>query len=272
MQPIRQPAVAGMFYPLNEIKLREEINFFLDLTATQENYDKITSLIVPHAGYIYSGKTAAYAYNTIRGKEFKTVVIISPSHREYFTGISIYDGDAYRTPLGTVFINKDISNELTRESERIFLGLEGHKQEHAVEVQLPFLQTVLNDFTIVPIVIGDQRRIFVYELAEKLSQVIDDKTLIVASSDLSHYHSKLEADSLDSRIEMRVKNFDYDGLMNDLELNNSEACGGGAIVAAMRASGLIMKNKVEILDRSDSGDVSGDNNQVVGYLSAVIYG
>lgn len=272
MQTIRQPAVAGAFYPANEGKLREIINHFLDLTAGGEKFNNITSIIVPHAGYVYSGKTAAYAYNAVRNKDYKTVIIISPSHREYFPGISIFDGDAYKTPLGTLFVDKDLTGKLASGSKSIFINSAGHKQEHAIEVQLPFLQSVLNDFTIVPIVIGDQSRVFIYELAAKLSQVIDDKTLVVASSDLSHYHSKQDADILDSRVEMRIKNLDYHGLMNDLELNNCEACGGGAIVSVLKASEQVNIKNAEILDRSDSGDISGDNNQVVGYLSALIYG
>jgi AmmeMemoRadiSam system protein B len=207
MQTIRQPAVAGMFYPANEIKLRDEINLYLDLAADVKDYSGIYSLIVPHAGYIYSGKTAACAYKLISNKEYNTVIIISPSHREYFSGISVYNGDAFKTPLGIVNINKEISEKLTADSKNIFLSNAGHRQEHAVEVQLPFLQTVLNDFTIVPVVIGDQSRNIIFELGEKLAQSADEKTLIVASSDLSHYHSKSEADILDRRIETRIREF-----------------------------------------------------------------
>ncbi|MEG8946357.1 AmmeMemoRadiSam system protein B [Rosettibacter firmus] len=271
MKQVREPSVAGMFYPSSPSKLREEIQILLDTSKLSENIDNILGIIAPHAGYIYSGKTAAYAYNAIKGKNYNTVIIISPSHREYFAGISIYNGDAYKTPLGEVPINKNISSQLTAGSKIIFEGIQGHRAEHAVEVQIPFLQTVLENFSIVPIVLGDQNRVFVYELANSLSKVVDENTLIVASSDLSHYYSKRTADELDSIVEKHISNFDYDGLQKDLENNKCEACGGGAIVALMRTADLINKRKSKVLHRSDSGDVSGDFSEVVGYLSAAIY-
>mgnify|MGYP001184537808 CR=1 FL=1 len=271
MKQVREPSVAGMFYPSSPSKLKEEIQIFLETSKPSENIENIIGIISPHAGYIYSGKTAAYAYNAVKNKNYKTVIIISPSHREYFAGISIYNGDAYKTPLGEVEIDKTVSSVLISSSKIIFEGIQGHRSEHAVEVQIPFLQMVLDDFKIVPIVMGDQNRIFVYELAEKLSKVVNDQTLIVASSDLSHYYSKRTADELDSIVEKHIQNFDYEGLQRDLENNRCEACGGGAIVALMRAADLIQKRKSKVLHRSDSGDVSGDNSEVVGYLSAAIY-
>ncbi|MCX6151972.1 MAG: AmmeMemoRadiSam system protein B [Ignavibacteriales bacterium] len=272
MEMVRKPAVAGTFYPANRINLEDDIQRMLNEAVIEKPVENIFALIVPHAGYIYSGKTAAFAYNLVKDKEINTVIILSPSHREYFPGISIYNGDAYQTPLGIVPINKEIRNNLTKKSKLIFEGKEGHKLEHAVEVQLPFLQIVLNNFSIVPIVIGDQKKSFLYELAEHLSKVIDDKTLLVVSSDLSHFYSKTVAYKLDGRIEQRIKNFDYEGLQNDLEMKNSEACGGGGIVAAMRTADLLNKKNSLILKRSDSGDITGDDSEVVGYLSVVIYG
>lgn len=271
MKTVREPAVAGMFYPASSLKLKEEVQMLLDISKPKEKIENIVGIVSPHAGYIYSGKTAAYAYNAINGKDYETVIIISPSHREYFPGISIYNGDAYRTPLGDVPVNKNISAKLISNSKIIFEGMQGHRAEHAVEVQIPFLQMVLKDFMIVPIVMGDQSRPFINELAEKLANVIDEKTLIVASSDLSHYYTKAEANRLDSIVEKHINNFDYYGLLNDLENNRCEACGGGAIVAMMRISDLIQKRKSKVLSRSDSGDVTGDKSEVVGYLSAAIY-
>lgn len=272
MNRIRKPSAAGYFYPGNPGKLKEEINLLLSVTRPEKIPENIFGLISPHAGYIYSGRTAAYAYNLIKEKNYKTVIIISPSHREYFPGICVFEGDAYETPLGTLKINGKMAEELVSESKSIFRGILGHKDEHAVEVQLPFLQTVLKDFTIVPVVMGDQSKMYIDELASQLAKAADKNTLIVASSDLSHYHSKQEASQLDSIVEEKISEFDFEGLQSGLEKRICEACGGGPIIAMMKAASLTKREKSFVLNRSDSGDVSGDNSEVVGYISAVIYG
>jgi AmmeMemoRadiSam system protein B len=269
---IRKPAVAGMFYPAQKTKLEDEVRTLLAISKPAQEYKNVFGLVSPHAGYIYSGRTAAYGFNLLKDSEIQTVIIISPSHREYFPGVSIYNGDAYETPLGIVEVNKEISDKLTLDSKAIFKSSEGHREEHAVEVQIPFLQMVIGDFKIVPIVMGDQGKLYIDELVERLSQGIGDKTVIVASSDLSHYHSGNEANKLDSIVETKIADFDYDGLQNDLERRNCEACGGGPIVAMMKTASVLNKKKSKVLYRCNSGDTTGDYSEVVGYLSAVIYG
>src|SRR3970040_2304230 len=185
MQYIRPAQVAGYFYPSDPVKLRNEINVLLDKSKPTEKYEKIFGIVSPHAGYVYSGKTAAFAYNQLKDKNYKRVVVISPSHSEYCPGISVFEGDAYETPLGLLEADKDFIAKLVNGNKIIFRGFEGHRKEHALEVQLPFLQSVLNNFKIVPIVMGDQRKMFVDELAKSLAKVFDDETLIVASSDMS---------------------------------------------------------------------------------------
>ncbi|HCY74534.1 MAG TPA: AmmeMemoRadiSam system protein B [Ignavibacteriales bacterium] len=268
---IRHQEVAGFFYPAEKEKLKNDISLMLQSTKAEEHFKKIFGLVSPHAGYIYSGKTAAYAYNLLKDKEYKTVIIISPSHSEYFPGISIYDGDAYETPLGIVEIDNEMADNLLVDSKIIFRGIQGHRKEHALEVQIPFLQSVLKDFKIVPIVMGDQGRMFVDELAEKISKVVNDETLVVASSDMSHFYSSEEADRLDSVVEKRINDFDFENLLKDLDNHKCEACGGGLIAAMMKAASLKNINKSFVIDRSDSGDVTGDKSEVVGYLSAVVY-
>ena len=272
MKNVREPAVAGMFYSASPSKLRGDIQLLLDITRQDELYEDAIGIVSPHAGYIYSGRTAAYAFNAIGGKKFETVIIISPSHREYFPGISIYNGDAYRTPLGEVPLNKLKAAAMVENSRFIFEGIQGHRNEHAVEVQIPFLQIIMKDFSIVPVVMGDQNKMFVDHLAEKLAEVAEENTLIIASSDLSHFYPKHEADKLDSVIETHIENFEFDKLQEDLDTKRCEACGGGAIVAMMKAANIINKRKSKVLARSDSGDVTGDNSEVVGYLSAIVYG
>jgi len=271
MNKIRKPAVAGKFYSADERELKKDIIKFLDSAENQKHYENIFGLICPHAGYMYSGKTAAYAYNTIKNKNYETVVVISPSHYEYFNGCSIYDGDAYETPLGIIPINTKMREKLTIGSETIFNGENGHEKEHALEVQLPFLQTVLKNFQLLPIVIGNQSENIVTELAEKLAELIDEKTLLVASSDLSHFYSKETAKIFDSIVEYDITNFKYQKLMHDLETEKCFACGGGGIVSLMKTAELKNFNKSEVLSMTDSGDISGDNSSVVGYLSAIIF-
>ena len=268
---IRHQQVAGYFYPAEKEKLQHDISLLLNVTKSEKSFKKIFGIVSPHAGYIYSGKTAAYVYNLLKDKSYNTVIIISPSHAEYFPGISIYDGDAYETPLGIVEIDQIMTDELVKNSKTIFRGIQGHRKEHALEVQIPFLQSVLKDFQIVPIVMGDQGRMYVDELAQKISEVVDENTLVVASSDMSHFYSSEEADRLDSVVEKRIDNFDFENLLKDLDNHQCEACGGGPIAAMMKAASLKNIKKSFVINRSDSGDVTGDRSEVVGYLSAVIY-
>jgi hypothetical protein len=268
---IRHQQVAGYFYPADKEKLLSDISLMLKVAKPEKSFQKIFGIVSPHAGYIYSGRTAAYVYNLIKEKNYKTVIIISPSHSEYFPGISIYDGDAYETPLGIVEIDNEMADKLVDSSKIIFRGVEGHRREHALEVQIPFLQTVIKDFKIVPVVMGDQSKRFVDELAEQISKAADDSTLVVASSDMSHFYNASEADRLDSIVEKRINDFDFEGLHHDLEAHECEACGGGPIVAMMKAASLKDINKSQVIHRSNSGDITGDKSEVVGYLSAVVY-
>jgi AmmeMemoRadiSam system protein B len=271
MQYIRSAQVAGYFYPSDPVKLKNDISHLLNETMPAIRYDKIFGIVSPHAGYVYSGKTAAFAYNLLTEKNYKRVVVISPSHSEYFPGICVFEGDAYQTPLGLLEVDKEFVEKITKDSKSIFKGAQGHRKEHALEVQLPFLQTVLNDFKIVPIVMGDQRKLFVDELADAIAKIVDDETLVVASSDLSHFHSREQADMLDSIVEQRIREFDFERLQKDLDKNNCEACGGGPIAAMMKAASQKNYRNSVVLHRCDSGDVTGDMKEVVGYLSAVIY-
>ncbi len=271
---VRKPAVSGMFYPANRSELEYQIKLFLsDAKIPEEKKNlEVAGIIAPHAGYVYSGQTAAYAYKTVEGKSFETVIVISPSHREYFPGISIYDGDIYETPLGDIPIDMKKRERLVFGSKYIFESEAGHRDEHALEVHLPFLQTVLSgDFKLIPLVMGDQKEGYINELSTKLAEIYDDKTLIVASSDLSHYYPASYADKLDSRIEKRINNYDFDGLHKDINRKLSEACGAGPMIALMKTLKLVGKENAEVLIRTNSGEVSRDFSEVVGYLSAIVY-
>jgi AmmeMemoRadiSam system protein B len=203
----------------------------------------------------------------------EVVVVISPSHREYFKEVSIYDGYAYSTPLGVLPVNRVLALELAQTHPSIIVSETGHRyDEHALEVQLPFLQKVLDNFTLLPIVMGDQNKDNINALAEGLFEILQNKkALIVASTDLSHFYSYDRAAILDEVVLENVKQFEPDKLYDDLQSDRCEMCGGGPAIAAMKASKLLGADKSEVLLYRNSGDVTGDKSEVVGYMSAVIY-
>jgi AmmeMemoRadiSam system protein B len=265
----RLPAVAGTFYPGTEETLRKELGAFFSSLEGRTAGGTVRGLVVPHAGYLYSGSTAAHAYQLLRGTKYDAVVIVGPSHRDYFDKISIYPGDSFSTPLGTVPIQQELREELLRYSPEIVASAAGHRTEHSVEVQLPFLQTVLKDFSFLPIVIGNQSASLCTLLGKALAQIGKGRNLLfVASSDLSHYHPYKEAVALDKHVLDAIEAFDPVAWLTKFETEDLEACGGGAIAAVMSASKQLGATKAEILHYCNSGDTSGDTSGVVGYLAA----
>jgi len=269
---IRKPAVAGMFYPGEKHTLKRQIEQLLSGTETKRIDGKIFGIISPHAGYMYSGPVAAEAYNQLIGRQYDYVAVISPSHRDYISGVSVFNGLAYETPLGNVPIAIDLANKLINSNENFFSSFAGHRQEHALEVQLPFLQSVLADFKLIPIVMGEQDYDLCKALGDALAEILEQhNALIVASSDLSHFHSYSEAERLDSIIVEYVNHFDELGLAEDLKSGVCEACGGGPMISAMIACKILGVNNISVLKYMNSGDVIADRREVVGYLAAAIY-
>jgi MEMO1 family protein len=272
MTTSRPCAACGQFYPSDPRELRSTVRELLTKATPRQLGGRIRGIIAPHAGYFYSGLTAACAYTLLTGENFSTVVIISPSHRAYFDGVSIYSGESYKTPLGTIPVDTELRDRLLKTTGTIHASEDGHGDEHAVEVHLPFLQVVLKSFTFLPIVIGDQRREYCYALGEALGEtLIDRNALLIASTDLSHYYPSAIADKLDAVVADYVKRFDYESLMRDLESRRVEACGGGPTVSLMMALSRLGVRQMALLHQCNSGDVSGDKSQVVGYLSAAAY-
>jgi AmmeMemoRadiSam system protein B len=266
---VRPPAVAGAFYPGTATELAKMIATQLHAADKPAIEGRPLAIICPHAGYIYSGGIAAKAYKVLEGETFATVIVISPSHAAYFPGVTAFDGKAYTTPLGEVEIDRELTKEIASGSGLVDLSNTGHlvsgaRSEHALEVQLPFLQTTLGTFKLVALMMGDQD----FETCEALGKAIGeairgrDDVLIVASSDLSHFHDAKTAKELDSRIIERVSAYDYRGLADDLAQHKSEACGGGPIIAAMIAAEAIGGNRVEITGHGDSGDITGDKSRI----------
>jgi hypothetical protein len=269
---IRPPFVAGGFYPADANELGKMIDGFLARAPAENLEGSLVALICPHAGYQYSGGVAAYSYIQLKGKRYDRVVVIAPSHFEAFPFSSIYDGEAYRTPFGEVHVDHDFAARLAKLSSAIKISGRGHGEveghgEHALEDQLPFLQRVLGEFKMVPIVMGDQRYDNCRALGIALAKAVQGtNTLILVSSDLSHYHHYDEAKQMDHQILKTIEEWDYLSLSQNIERNIwNGPCGGGPIVAAMIAAERLGAHRAQILKYANSGDVTGDKSRVVGY-------
>lgn len=270
---IRQPAVAGLFYSSQKETLQREVAMYLENSPSLDDIQTIYGLVAPHAGYMYSGGVAARAYRQIVDREYEVVVVISPSHRVYFEEVSVYHGKAYSTPLGEIPVDTELAQAIAGEDSRLIYSGIGHDiDEHALEVQLPFLQHTLEDFKLIPIVMGDQNDENVQALSDALAKHLKGrKALIVASSDLSHYYSYDKAVLLDGVVVEDINNFDDKKLAHDLKNGVCEMCGGGPVLATMKACRALGASKSKVILYRNSGDVTGDRSQVVGYLAALFY-
>ena len=274
---VRQAAVAGGFYPADPKTLSAMIDDMLAHATPPPINDPILAVVAPHAGYQYSGPVAAYTYAALKGRKFSRVVVIAPSHYEAFDFTSVYEGDAYATPLGTVPVDKAFAKQLVQMSPTIKFSSRGHTPnregaEHALEVELPWLQRVLGDFQLVPVVMGDQSYESSRALGVALAKLIqgkDNDTLIVASSDLSHYHPYDEAVKIDHKTLNALQAWDYFSMSRNFEARIWEACGGAPIVAAMIAAERMGANQALVLKYANSGDITGDHSRVVGYSADV---
>jgi MEMO1 family protein len=268
---IRPAAVAGLFYPGDPGELSDTIAAMISLRP-EEASPAVRGIIVPHAGYAYSGPTAARAYGRLVRGAYDTVVVVAPSHKEFFEGVSVFGGDAYVTPLGTVLLDAELREELLEAAPFVRASDAGHRGEHAIEVHLPFLQTVLGTFSLLPLVIGRQSPANCFALGEALGGILGNKkALLVASTDLSHFHSEREARDIDAVMLEDVRAFDARALMSHLSEGATEACGGGPAVAVMTALKCLGATRVDVMGYATSGDITGDRRSVVGYMSAVAY-
>jgi len=274
---VRQAAVAGGFYPADAKVLSAMMDDFLAKVTGPQITDPILAVVAPHAGYEYSGPVAAYTYAQLKGHKYARVVVIAPTHYVAFDFTSVYDGDAYATPLGNVPVDKAFARELVKMSSTMQLSSQGHDPtsaggEHAVEVQLPWLQKVLGDFQVVPIVMGDQSYENSRALGVALAKLIkkeSGETLVLASSDLSHYHTYDDAVKIDHKTLNALQAWDYFSMSRNFESRVWEACGGAPIVAAMIYAERMGANQARVLKYANSGDVTGDRTRVVGYSADV---
>lgn len=280
-QTVREPAVAGLFYPAAAKDLSSQVQHLL-AKAESLPLGHLRGLVCPHAGYEFSGVTAACAYKQVAGREFETVVVLAPSHYADFEGVSVADVEAFTTPLGKIPLSPQAAKlaavppfcrrpkcEVSRPSWWRQASKEvppfgedtPDTWEHSLEVQLPFLQTVLKDFRLIPAVFG---RTDAAQAAAALAQVVDDRTLVVASSDLSHFYPDQVADQLDASCIRAICDLDVKWMQNE------EACGKLPVLTLMHLA--IKKGwKTRLLDNRNSGAVTGDRSNVVGYAAVAFF-
>jgi len=255
----REPAVAGTFYPADPDELYQTVNELLKKSqAKNASPFSIKAIIVPHAGYIYSGELAAQAYASLRDQKdkIKTLVLLGPAHKVHFRGIAAPDANEFKTPLGSVPVDQNAIENLIEKFPFVQRIPQAHRDEHSLEVQLPFLQGLLPDFSLIPLVVGDS-------LPDQVDKIVDflwgnESTLIVISTDLSHFHSYTEAQTMDSQTADAIESLQPQGLNGDM------ACGylpvSGLLLSARRRQ--MWPQRVGLCN---SGDAAGDKSRVVGY-------
>ncbi len=262
---IRQPAVAGMFYPADPDELKQVVDGYLqEALARQENLTEMPrAIIAPHAGYVYSGPVAASAYARLIPfrDQIRRVVLLGPSHRVPFHGLATTSATHFQTPLGVIPIDRDTLEKLEQTFPQVVRLDEAHAMEHSLEVHLPFLQEVLGSFVLVPLVVGDATPQEVSEVLESLWG--DPHTLFVISSDLSHYHDYETARRMDTATSQAIEHLQPEAIGYD------QACGRipvSGLLDLARRHGL----HAHTIDLRNSGDTAGPRDQVVGYGAYVV--
>ncbi len=274
-EDIQKAVVAGSFYPAESVVLAQQVDRYLEEAGPQKIDGEIVAIISPHAGYIYSGPVAAYGYRAVSGRSYDTVVIIGQSHSLIFDGVAALEKDRYETPLGKVAIDRDFVKRLLRAEKVTMVSKPGaFDEEHSVDVQIPFLQRSLKDFKIVPLVIGRADYNTCKGLARGLIKVIKESgksVLIVASTDLSHYHKYADAVVKDQATMSEIMNYDPKRFAIKVGERECELCGPAPVIVAMLAGRELGAENISALKYANSGDTAGDKSRVVGYGSIVIY-
>jgi MEMO1 family protein len=282
----RATAVAGMFYPDNARELRALIDQSFSnqrfgpgkvqssTLSANNQHRKIYGIVSPHAGYIYSGAVAANGFYEVASVNFQDVIMVGPNHYGIGSWVAGMRDGIWETPLGEVQVNSQMADEIKRRSAALDIDDYAHSRDHCLEVQLPFLQYVKQDFKIVPVVLVSQNRDIALDLGNAISQTIMemdalDSTLLLASSDFTHYEPNSEAHKKDGELIKTILSLDVNRFYTILERMNISACGYGAIATMMVAAKNLGATRGELLKYATSGDVTGDVSAVVGYSSIV---
>lgn len=271
---IRQPAVAGSFYSADAGELDKEISSLINQSERISAEGKLRVLIVPHAGTVFSGPTAAAGFKQIEGQDYKRVIILGVSHRAWFDHVAIFNQGEWETPLGKVEVDEDLSSVIIDKDTKIIADMAVHNEEHSLEIELIFLQKVLKNFKIVPILLSQTNDELINTLAQKIAQNLDDQTLLVVSSDLSHYPPWKTAKEVDGKtIEAILSGKPEEFSQTIVKLESAgypgvetAACGHDAIRVGLKVAEILGINFKKI-KYENSGDVSGDKTRVVGYAA-----
>jgi AmmeMemoRadiSam system protein B len=280
MMDIRPSPISGRWYPGRSAALAESVDEFLNAAQVSPHPQKIVGVIAPHAGHIYSGAVAGYAFQSVRGLEVDTIAIASPSHFHDDGALITSGHESYETPLGIVAVDQssveelrnELANSLHKDKSESLVPIQCD-QEHAIEIELPFLQRVFgNTFSLIPIMMRNQTERISQALGNALAKVLRGKrALIVGSSDLSHFYPDKIAKQLDAVMLKQIDNFDPRGVLKTEEEGRGFACGHGAIAATLWAARDLGATHAKVIKHATSGDVSGDRSSVVGYGAAVIW-
>ena len=261
----RQPAVAGQFYPAQPQELRTTVARYIQDAGVEPGPERVAAIVAPHAGYIYSGPTAGFAFARIRGKKPQRVILAGGSHRHPITTAAVYPDGAFETPLGPFPIDKDFAVIAAREFES--QSGEPHLLEHSLEVQLPFLYEALGIVPIVPILFGGRPSAWHIEAGQRLAGFLDESDLVIASTDLSHYQREERANQIDKLTIDTVLSQDLAAVQAGLLDESCSMCGGTAVLMTMACSLARGATDWALLDYRTSGAVYGDYDRVVGYAS-----
>lgn len=272
-EDIKEPSVAGTFYPSDEKTLKEMVDGFLIKAEDKPVDGRLVALISPHAGYQFSGQVAAYSYKQLEGKDINTVILIGPSHYKPFNGASVYAKGIMKTPLGKIKINERIAKSLVNEATDIGFYQDAFEKEHSLEVQLPFLQQVLKNFKIVPILISTPTRQSFEYLTERLTEILreNEKAIIIASTDLSHYHDYETAVMMDRKIIDAIERLSIEDVERHLMHREAEMCGTYPVIFTMAVARRLGANQGVLYKYANSGDVTNERSSVVGYASIGLY-
>ena len=266
---VRRSVIAGTWYPGTASRLERAVKGYMANVPEREDETELLGLIVPHAGYQYSGQVAAYAYKQLEGRDYEAIMILAPSHRPPVREYAVSAEDCYQTPLGEVEIDRSLVEII---GQKVSLNQIRGDMEHSLEIQLPFLQVVLGEFKLVPILMGERSLETCRNLSRGLIGAMEgQKALLIASSDLSHFHNYHTAVRLDKTVLDSVGRMDAESLARDLNAERCEACGAGPILTLLLTAEAMEASEAVILNYANSGDVTGDRSSVVGYLSAAVY-
>ncbi|MFA6141722.1 MAG: AmmeMemoRadiSam system protein B [Candidatus Omnitrophota bacterium] len=270
---VKEADLAGSWYPGDKTELVALIDGYIESANPQKVDGQAFAIISPHAGYRFSGPVAAYGFKAIQGRDIKTVILIGFSHRKGFDGISIYDKGAFKTPLGEIQIDEKLASLIKARNSRIFYHPDAFAEENSIETEVPFIQTVFKDSKLIPIAFGTQSYGDAVILADALADVLKYRNdyIIVASTDLSHYHPYEEANTIDKYLIKVLENSKGKELYDEARLGSCELCGVMPVTATLLAAEKLGFDKISVLKYANSGDTYGDKSRVVGYLSAVIY-